>query len=696
MASVADILELPRNRAPQPRRAKYDPYRDKRQADRSRRDAELDDQPTEAGDDTDIFITLKSWFEDGRDKTQAWRDAAREADDLTAGWQWDEDDIAILQKEHRPVVTFNRIGRNIDLISGMEEQDRKVVAFQPREEGDVGKSDVLTGAAEYVIDQTDASDEKSDAFRDLTIRGLGWTQTTMNYLDYEAGMPDEMRVDGLEVVWDPYSVRRNLKDRRWNGRARTMPISEAKRLFPKTDAGLLHAAWARFDEEPIEAGDRNRRYESDSMSPPKERALERDRVTIIEMEWYEIEDAVLIEDLFTGERTTLPKKRAKALTDGFPGRYLGQPMPRKCYYRAFLGAEILAGPIKLEKVKSFTFEPMTGKRCRKQLWYGMVRMMADPQKWANKWLAQSMHIMNRGAKNGFWFETDSIVDPVKVERDITKPGVLAELKPGTLSNGSAPVPIGQADFPDELSNLFQFAMQSIQDCGGINNEQLGTTGENTADANRAALLEQGRRKAGITLMTHFFKSLRLHTVRQGRLLLRYIMAFMNDGRLIKISGERNQQYARLIIEDPESVEYDIDVGDAPDSPDQRERNWAVMAPLMPLMESLQPPPELWVKVLRYSPLPAALVDDIERTIKEAAEREQGQQQPPDPQLIKAQTEAQMTPAQIEKIMAEIEKLRAQTQEIMGRMQLDALEGIRETVAVDDAREKNKLTTHENA
>jgi hypothetical protein len=393
----------------------------------------------------------------------------------------------------------------------------------------------------------------------------------------------------------------------------------------------------------------------------------------------------------------------------FPGRYQGLPRDRKRYFRAFLGG-ILLQKMPLDKIKDFTFQPMTGKRDRRTGWYGMARLMADPQKWANKWLSQSMHILNTGAKNTMLYEEGAFLDAVQAERDITKPGAMIPTASGAISGGQFQ-PLQPTGLPPELGqHLLPFALQSIQDCVGVNQEQLGATGEGTSDANRAASLERERREAGITLMAHFFKAKRLFAKRQGRLLLRYMLEFMNDGRLIRIQNEGNKQYAQLVIEDPESVQYDIVVDDAPDSPNQKDKTWSTIIPMLPMVERLQPPPEVWIDILRYSPLPAQLVEKLAQDIQGAEGQGEDQEQPNPKDVASAQADMAKLPAEIEKLqaetqrlMADMERLQSQTllnmakaQESGAKVELEALEGIRETIAVDDAAKAGKLTTHEAA
>lgn len=646
-----------------------------------------------------LFYQLKMWVEEGRDRTADWRQETLQSYDITAGWQWDDNDLAALNQDNRPAVTFNRVGRNIDLISGMESQGREEVEFLPREQGDSGVSEVLSAGVAYINDETDAADEKSDAFRDLCICGMGWTNTVMDYRDFDEGMPVETRLDPLVMYWDPHSTRRNLRDSKWRARAKIMSMSEAQRMFPGWDPAMLNAAWLGLNDDPsqpVQPGRQSDSYEDRALSgrPPF-----LDRVVIVEVQWWEEEQFAIVDDLFTGERQELPRARARAIMASFPGRYEAVEVPRKVFYRAFLGGTLLEKQ-KLDKVRDFTLQCMTGKRDRKRGWYGMVRAMMDPQRWANKWLAQTMHIMNTSAKNTVLHEEGALVDGRRAQEAWSKPGAWVEVARGALSEKR--LHVQQATpLPTELSNLMNFAMQSIQDCVGVNQEQLGMTGG--TDANRAALLEHERRKAGITLMAHFFQSKRLFVKQQGRLLLRYMTNFMNDGRMVRITNEGNHQFVQMLIDDPDSIRYDIVVDSAPDSPNQIDKTWATLVPMLPMLERLQPPAEIWAQVIRYSPLPAVMKNKMAETIEQAAQQEGAEDPAEQAKATKDEAQAQKYMAEIEKIKAEIQKIlseiglnQAKTVETGTRTEMDALEGLRETVAINDARELGKFTAHENA
>jgi hypothetical protein len=163
----------------------------------------------------------------------AWRKEAREDFDFDAGEQLNEDDKAILQDAKRPIVIFNRVGTTVDSVSGQEVGNRQEVQFLPRRQGVVKKNELLTSAAKWFRQQCDAEDEESDAFRDLVVCGMGWTETRLDYEDNPEGDPKVDRVDPLEMVWDSGAKKRNLVDnRRLAHIRRNVPIDEARALCP--------------------------------------------------------------------------------------------------------------------------------------------------------------------------------------------------------------------------------------------------------------------------------------------------------------------------------------------------------------------------------------------------------------------------------------------------------------------------------
>jgi len=311
----------------------------------------------------------------------------------------------------------------------------------------------------------------------------------------------------------------------------------------------------------------------------------------------------------------------------------------------------------------FSFQAITGKRDRnKNTWYGIVRAMKDPQRWANKWLSQTMHIMNSNAKGGLLAEKDAFEDQRKAEESFADPAAITWMKSGAIS-GNKVLPKQQAQFPAGFMQLTQFAISSIRDTSGVSVEMLGLR-----EAGQAASLEAQRRQAGMTILQPFFDALKYYREEQGVVMLYYIQNDLSDGRLIKIMGKDGAQYVPLIKQ--ATLEYDIIVDDAPTSPNQKEQAWAIMMQLLPVFGATLPP-DMLTTLLEYSPLPSTIVEKLK---KQAEETQQAQQQQAEEQKQIAQ---QREDAEVQKIQSETQKNQATAQSTvvgaqvnMGKLELE--------------------------
>jgi hypothetical protein len=158
---------------------------------------------TDISDDESLLDRVHRHYKECATHTSRWRTDAREDYGFVDGSeQWDEKDKETLRDQLRPPVTFNRVGPVIDAVTGSEIVNRQETRFYPREQGDVGISEHITGAVDWVRDLCDAEDEESDAFHDMVVCGMGWTETKV---DYEVDLDGQilvLRTDPLEMGWD--------------------------------------------------------------------------------------------------------------------------------------------------------------------------------------------------------------------------------------------------------------------------------------------------------------------------------------------------------------------------------------------------------------------------------------------------------------------------------------------------------------
>lgn len=575
-----------------------------------------------------VPLRFRQWYLPDRDKAAEWRKEAKEDFDFVASRQFSEDELKKLADRKRPAVVFNRIGPIIDSITGYEIGNRREVRYIPRELGDVKANELLTGAGQWFRDEGYGDYADSAMFASAVICGMGWTETRLNLNEGPKPKPVIEELDPFEMAWDRDARQRNLRDARRVWRVRRIPLGEAKAMFPGYDKNELNAAWSEVTSE----ADLMRSNEVSSHG-----GEDNEYVTIVQCQWIEQESFYLVQDPMTGEESEFTtdeygtaNKRMKALM----GIELeGVKFKRKVRKQAFFGEVVLSyGPAPCND--EFSLQCVTAKYDRnKGTWYGAVRAMKDPQRWANKWLAQMMHIMNANAKGGIMAERGAFADPRKAEAEWSQPDSVTMMEDGAISQNKVKEK-PQTQFPVGFQQLTEFAISSIRDVSGVSVEMLGMR-----EADQAASLEMQRRQAGMTILQPLFDGLKLYRELQGRVVLYYLQNDIPEGTLVRIAGKDSEQYVPLMVEADKT--YDIIVDDAPNAPNQKEQIWAIISSMLPLVGKVIPP-EYILKALKYSPLPSSVVTELEEMANA-----------PNPQAQKAaEDRARMAAAEIAKTESE--------------------------------------------
>jgi len=566
--------------------------------------------------DNGAYTRLKEWFCLAESKSREWRKGANDDFGFVAGDQWSAADRKVLEDQRRPVITFNRCLTIAKAVAGMEINSRMDATYLPRGQRPgaiIQANEVLTAASRWMADQCDAEDEQSEAFQDATICGMGWTEERLDYEEDPDGKYIQQRIDPLEMFWDMEARSKNLVDTRYRFRARKMTFEDARAFADSLGASdvqddELNAGWASGYEtgDPQSVEERRlKKSESSGARDPKQ------EVTIVQAQWWERETYHRVADPLSGQLLELTddeleQYKVEAARLGFSFDFVTQR--RKVYKQAFLGGVILGGVRPSPIENGFSLNCITGERDHnKGTWFGLTRLMRDPQLWANKWLSQTLHILNTTAKGGILAETDAFKDQREAQDTYAQPDAITWVNPGAVANGKIMAKPG-AGIPTAYVNLLEFAVSSIRDSVGVNLELLGQR-----DANQPGILEAHRKQAGMTILATMFDSLRRFRKIVGRNRLFFIQNYLSDDRLIRIAGPDGMKAVPL-TRDATMGLYDVEIEDAPTSPNQREQTWYMISQIMPVFKNLMTP-EAAIAILEYSPLPPKLVN----TFKEMAQ-----------------------------------------------------------------------------
>ncbi len=635
--------------------------------------------PISKRDPEEAFAVLKQLTLEDLKGNARWYSDAKDDYDFEAGWQWTETEQSQMKADERLFVTFNRIKPTVDVICGMEVTNRQEVKCFPRTmasplpevdpntgqpvpvnptDDDAEVNEGMSEAIRWARDNCDAEDEESDSFRDTVIGGMGWTETRMEYETDPEGKIVVERTDPMEMVWDCAATKRNLDDARRLGRIRRdIAIEDARNMFPGVDDADLHAGWATEGQQSLD-GIGHDREEARQYKNKGNEEKPRARVTIVETQWFETVTAYQVINPSDGQPLTVDKKKLQkfeemAAQQGV--KLTSSPVKKRCWYRAFLGQKLLGKIGKAPCEDSSSYRCITGYRDRnKRQWYGIVRHMRDPQKWANKFFSVALEQIAAAGK-GIMIEEGAHKDIKQLEREWAKTGNIAVFNKGALIGGAVQ-PKPQPPLLTGLADLMQFSLQSIRDVTGVNQEALGAT-----NRTQAASLEYQRTKQASVILASLFDNLRRYRKEQGRLLVYFIREYISDGRLIRVLGPQGNPKVLSLIRQPDTLQYDIIVDEAPSSPNQKEAAWLVTQQLMPvILKDPNTPPQVLLELLRSSPLPESNVQRIQKAYQQA-QKERAAQGP--------SIEEQKLQAETQKIAAEAQGKQMEVQMQAQEMQL---------------------------
>ena len=112
----------------------------------------------------DKLQKAKKQFLDAVAQDSDWQGDAKKAFNFRDGLgQWTKEEMQIMEEEMRPALTFNMTKSSIDLIMGMNEDNKIRYRVSPTEPSDAFLAEVLNDIADWVYETYEFEDEENDA-----------------------------------------------------------------------------------------------------------------------------------------------------------------------------------------------------------------------------------------------------------------------------------------------------------------------------------------------------------------------------------------------------------------------------------------------------------------------------------------------------------------------------------------------------
>lgn len=540
-----------------------------------------------------------------------WRDEAREAYDFEAGRQWPDDDLKILQDQKRPPVVFNEYLRFLDAVVGFEINNKQEHKFLPAGVEDKGAIDAVNETIRQRTDELSANCS-TQAFRDAVNCGMGWTSTVMSYQDDFEGIMRDDRMDPLCMGWDMAATKPDLGDGKYRFCYKRYSDDEIVDRWGKEALSKIKESatdTTMMEKGVTEGYTFERTYHFDDKYKAKD--LKKKPWPVVWFQWSTVDTKYMVQ--LPGDQPQQKEisedefKKLKKQIEPF-GIELPSAKIRKTVYRQIY----VCGETALEKeteIPYWTMLPITGKYdANRGYWFGMARVARDPQMWANKYFSTIMHNISTSGR-GLMMEEDA-VGPKGVqdlENDWARADKIKIFAEGALSQGKVKVP-DPAPLPHGVVDMMSFSFTAIQQTLGLSVEFMGLAGRT-----QAGVVEESRRSASVGVLAPFFDSRRSHVKRTGRLKLAFACKYFPDSVFVEVGGPEMARHLPA-IRSSNFMKADVKVDEVAMAADQRAAVWSMIVQMLPLLQGYEIPPTVMIALMRYSPLPASLLDKIEELL----------------------------------------------------------------------------------
>ena len=614
---------------------------------------------------------IKGWWDYARSiQSQARLECLRDHE-FYDGDQWRQEDKEAVEARGQIPTVFNRIKTTADWLIGSEKKSRIDYRVLPRTSEDSKGAEVKTQVLKYLSDVNKLPAERSHAFEDGVISGLGWLEVGVVsdptqepiFIDYE---------DWRNLWFDPLSVRLDLKDARFLIRRKRVDLDMACAMFPDRAGALrMQSKTAKDygDADGVYDDDTDLEYQIESQGIDAGSVLSRGgrgRLDIVEC-WYKTPEKVQIFDGRTSSESLGTLKGQIYRADEPAHKELVESGHASVIdaIKMIVRCMIFTGNVILQDTESpynhgrFPFVPIWGFRKKKDNTpYGIVRNLRDIQDDLNKRRSKALFVLST---NQVIADDDAVEDWDELADEVSRPDGIIKKKRGSELEIRSDRGLAQ-----EHVNLMEQDAEYIEAAGGVTDEQMGR--QTNATSGKAI---EARQEQGNIVNSKLFYNLKESTQMLGEMLLSLVEQYYTDAKSIRITNEKNQvEFTQINSVDPETGESlnDITAAQADFIVDSSAWSASIrQATFETLMEMLtRMAPEVSIALLDLvvdmSDIPGK--DDLVARIRMVNGMEDPDADPDDPEAMAArEAKAQVDEArnQAEQIMRDLEMRKLQSE-----------------------------------
>jgi len=473
---------------------------------------------------------------------------ARLANQFYAGDQYTREERSLLAQEGRPDLTCNLIKPTIELIKGVNEQNRVEVKANATEKTDGFLADILNNCYNKIKEIEDLEMQEDDALENCIITGRGFCAVDVAP---DPKRPGEIKIPIVsippsEIRLDPSGKKNDLSDHRMIFWHKWVTLEDFAIQYPdaiedieaimagesigdlmEADTDILN----EFGDLPVDTPTEDE-YSTIMNTGYYDKA--RGHVRVVHEEYWETYDRYYGFNPTTKKLEEFEKDKLKTLKQLFPNFQYQIVKDKKIKWFQFTGHKILYdgdSPIPYDGfsiVAEFAYKDKSRSNITH---FGVVKDMIDPQREANKRWSQTLNLYLKQTQGGHFVEESAILDEKQWKDSINAPGEDTLVTNGALSEGKIrekTIP----QFPTGALRLHEMAQDLIKKVSGVNPDLLGISGQRA----EPGVVIRLRQQQGLTVLAKLFKNHHHMQEQLGKRIFAIIMKYMPNSQIQRILG----------------------------------------------------------------------------------------------------------------------------------------------------------------
>lgn len=529
----------------------------------SKADAQKDVAPPKEGDGDQSevskakFDQFMSWLEYEQDAQSENRHEMAIDEGFYDGKQLTAEHKRILKQRGQADIVINKIFPACNWLIGTQKRTRVDYKIQPREESDIQEAEVKTKLLKYIRDVNRLGFERSHAFEECVIAGVGWLEDGID-TDPSQELIYSKAETWRNIYYDSHSKAKDLSDARYLFRSRWIDYDAVIELFPDSKHVLNVGENRDLDDESdtsFELGVNSEEtgYFGEGYDSSYNNSWDngRKRIRLIEC-WYRV-----------SKRCEVCKGKPNHKYSGLEYDKTDQDMVAEVKSRNIqvvtavkqqMRVAIMTSSVLLLDAKSpyrhndFPFTPIWAFRRREDnAPYSVIRTIRGLQEDLNKRASKALHMINTSQIS---MTSDATNDVEYLRQQAARPDGVLIRKPG-----SSLEKIDGAALVGPQLELMRFDAQQIQDISGITDENMGRM--SNATSGKAI---EARQTQGAVVTTGLFDNYRFAIQLQGEKQLSLLEQFYSDEKVVRIVGEGKPiQWLRINQYDETTGQYINDI-----------------------------------------------------------------------------------------------------------------------------------------